>query len=63
MFCVKYDMEFLLLADELKKLDKLGTNSRYLNDEFYIDEYLLEQAIKDAEIVFTVVQNKISKNL
>jgi len=57
--CTIFDVEFVLLKNECKTLNSYGSNSRYPNDSFFIDQKDLIEAIDMSHKIFAFVKNKI----
>jgi len=57
--CSEIDFDFLILKDDVKKLNPFSVQSRYPDDRFYIDREEAEYTIKIAKKIFDFVENKI----
>lgn len=58
--CAEVDPIFMLLINESKFLDAYGYDSRYPNDNFYVDKQRTEEAIERAEKIFVTIKKKIN---
>jgi HEPN domain-containing protein len=57
--CASLDREFILLQNECKLLDPYGSESRYPNDSFHVNQQDLIEAIDMANKIFDFVKNKV----
>ncbi len=58
--CSKLDGEFAILSNEIIVLDPYGSDSRYPNDFFHVNQANVDEAIKIAQKIFDFVRSKIS---
>lgn len=58
--CAKIDPKLMLLVNESKELNPYGSDSRYPNDNFYVDKQITEKAIAMAEKILTTVNRKLT---
>lgn len=60
--CADIDLEFVVLQDEGKILNPYGNDSRYPNDNFYVDKKCIKNAITMASKVLITVKTKLKIN-
>ncbi|MFA6527824.1 MAG: HEPN domain-containing protein [Candidatus Babeliales bacterium] len=58
--CTQHDVEFILLQRTCNLLNFYGSNSRYPNDAFFVNQHDLCEAIDMAHKVLSFVKNKIT---
>jgi len=61
VYCGEVDPVLMTLQDASKSLNPYGLNSRYPNDNFYVDKQIAEMAVVMAEKILITIQRKLAE--